>query len=205
MKQIEVNIIKLIIWLILPFAFFILFWWISASFYIYNILNISETYVVISAFLGLVFGVAITLFTYNYLQKNFYSFPYKYLAIIYFFLSAISFAFMMGIPILVILLGILSGIYTGRRIHFNETETENIFIRVSLFSSLVTGFWVIFISLFAREDGEAHHILEKYTGMSEEVVQGPIGFISIVVVTIVFIFIQYYLTNTACKKSYRLD
>ena len=203
MEKIESMILKVMVWFIPPFLLFVLFWWIAASLSLSHIIKIPDTFIAISAFTGLLFGLIFVMIAHKYLYKNFYNFPYRYLILLYILLSSIALAFMMGVPICIFILGIFAGIYIGRRSHYSEERKKSIFKRAGLFTSCVTGFWTLIIGVLALIDGEVNPLIERVTGLPERLILGPIGFAMIMLLTIMFGSIQFYCTLFSCKLSYK--
>lgn len=168
---------------------------------IYNISNISDILIAASAFSGMITGFIISIFIHRYLFSNFYKIPYSSLSLLYIFFSAVGFAFLMGIPVLVILLGVLAGIYMGRRLKLANSYYQKMVKKVNIFSSLVTGFWVLIICLLVRNDVAYN---QEYTVTGIDIFSGPLGVLIIIIIVFIFILIQYSLTNVSCKLAYKM-
>ncbi len=201
MKSVEAIIIKLLSWTVIPIILFIISWWGLALIQILNIYDISDKIIAYFAISGMFTGIIISIFTHKYLFSNFYKLPYLYLSLLYIFFSTVGFAFLMGIPILVILLGVFAGIYIGRRLYQTNSYLEKIVKRVNIFSSLVTGFWVLFICFLVRKDVAFN---QEYAGIGIDILSGALGMLIIIIIVLLFILIQYFLTNVACKLTYKM-
>jgi hypothetical protein len=107
----------------------------------------------------------------------------------------------MGIPILVILLGVFAGIYIGRRLYLFNSYNRKIVKRVNIFSSFVTGFWILFICLLVRNDITLN---QEYTEIGINIISGKFGMLIIILIVLMFILLQYFLTNVSCKLTYKM-
>ena len=201
MKLAETVIIKLFSWTVIPSMLFIISWWGLALIPILNIYEISDKLIAFFAISGMFIGFIISIFTHKYLFFNFYKIDYFYLSLFYIFFSAVGIAFLMGIPILVILIGVIAGIYIGRRLYITNSYDEKIVKSVSIFSSLVTGFWVLFICLIIKNDVALN---QEYTGISIDIFSGTFGMLIVVLIVLLFILLQYFLTNVSCKLAYKM-
>lgn len=204
MKRFERFIIKSFLWIFIPLIFFFLFWWGSSSLAIYQIFPVSEIQIAFSALAGLLVGICIVLFTHKIFLSRFYSIRYGLLIPIYIFCSAISFGIMMGFPLGNIIWGGIAGFYIGRRIKYADLNPEINFKKTSIFTAFISGFWVLLISIMAVGDGEVLLFLESKFRLTENIMIGPIGMALIILVTLIFGFLQFYLTRFACRLSFKI-
>ena len=184
MKSAETIIIRLISWTVFPAMLFIISWWGLALIPILNIYEISDKLIAFFAISGMFIGFIISIFTHKYLFFNFYKIDYFYLSLFYIFFSAVGIAFLMGIPILVILIGVIAGIYIGRRLYITNSYDEK-----------------IVICLIIKNDVALN---QEYTGISIDIFSGTFGMLIVVLIVLLFILLQYFLTNVSCKVAYKM-
>ncbi|MCK5052345.1 MAG: hypothetical protein KAS53_11525 [Candidatus Cloacimonetes bacterium] len=204
MKKIETLIIKSFFWILIPCIFFFLFWWVSSSLTIYNIIPVSENQIAFSALTGLFIGICLVLFTNKILLFRFYSIRYFFLIPIYLFCSTISFGIMMGFPLGNIILGVIAGFYIGRRIKYTKFNPQSIFRKTSIFTAFVSGCWVLLISILAVGDGKVLLFLTSNSQLTEKMIIGPIGITLVILVSLIFGVFQFYLTRFACRFSFKI-
>jgi hypothetical protein len=185
-----------IIGLIFPILFFLLFWWSSF------LLGCNDKTISILALTGLGMGLLIDFVIHLFWKINIYQIPETVLIAVYVFYSLCMFGFFMGVPVFHPLLGIMAGYYWAKRILFYKypygTYKSEI-KRVSRFTAIVMGA----ISLCSA----AIALIDKYTtsnlkGMLNLPFDIPMPWlvISIVLGGLLLIWFQYRLTKIVMTK-----
>jgi len=204
MNRIEILIIKIFLWVLIPGLFFFLFWWASASLAIYQIYPISENQIALFSIAGLVIGLCVTFLFRNFLFSRFYNIGFLILGFIYLFCSTICFAIMMGFPAGNIILGGIAGFYIGRRLKHNRLIPIIYLWKTSIFTAVITGFWVLVISILAFMDGQVLTFIESNFGLVKEIMNGPVVIISIIFISVLAGLFQFYLTRFTGSLSLKL-
>ncbi|UCG56388.1 MAG: hypothetical protein JSU70_16185 [Phycisphaerales bacterium] len=119
--------------------------------------------------------------------------------------SLFSIAMFMGVPIGNLALGVVAGLYVGRRSHHAAREPEAFAAasrRVALLAAGVVGAVALpvgFLALFAGEEQIARSLVEA-TGVPYS---GPAGIGLILILCGVLMLLQYWLTRGAAILAYR--
>lgn len=129
----------------------------------------------------------------------------RLMIILYLICSFIAIVMFMGVPIGNLALGILAGLYIGRRCLHNEYG-KDVFNRfahnTSFFTAFVTGivsFPVGMLALFAGEEYIIQSIAES-VGLSYS---RPLGFAFIILLCGILVLIQFWLTRISAILAYR--
>jgi len=204
MYRFEETFIGIIIGFLCPFLCFIFLWWTSAA--LSKIISFPDTCVIIAALSGLSLGIIIDIFYLNYLKSRFYLINIKIAVLIYLFCSLVAVAFLMGLPFANILLGILGGLYIGRKYHHinkNNRKFENASRKVSIFTAIVTGIEALLIGFIAIQQSEGVKVIHSILGISESTIAGTIGILIICILSFIIMVIQYLCTRTASKFAFK--
>jgi hypothetical protein len=127
--------------------------------------------------------------------------------IAYLFWSAIAVALVMGLPLLNIVLGMLAGLYIGRKQLHEETARDSFTKtawRVSLFTALVTGLEALPIGLLGLKEGLAKEMPGSVTVLSRWLTTGPLGIAIVIMLSLTLMVIQFLCTRTAAKFAFGL-
>ena len=201
MSRTELAIVSVFLVVACPFTFFVFVWWTSA------LLPIPEKAVPGCAFAGLGLGIVVVISRLRSWVSGFYD-ARKVVAVpLYLFWSAIALAFFMGLPIGVVVLGLIPGLYIGRKEH-HACRQADLFKKdartVSLFTAAITGFVSLAMGIMAvGEQRSMQHIL-AIVGMSRLAATpgGRIVFVAIAVA--VLTTLQYWLTRRTASWGFRL-
>jgi len=208
MNKVESVVIGIGLSVICPLLLMVLFWWSAALIFIYHILPITERAITISAITGLGLGIILDIV---YVQKwipRFYALDLKLMALVYLFCSAIAVAFCMGLPIGNIFLGILAGVYIGRRSHYSNYDRElvpRLTKQVGIFTGIVTGVWTLSIGLLALNEPIVIRMSQELFGITRETFTDHFGVVLVILLCVVLTALQYWCTMTASKISYHRD
>jgi hypothetical protein len=207
MNKTESIAIGLVVGILFPLLVFVLCWWSIAALVMYQVLPLPESVIPSAAFTGLVAGVVLDVL---YLRKwivQFYRIDMWVMALVYLFCSGIAVAFFMGLPLGNIMLGILAGIYVGRR-HHHRGGSKELFRSpvktVSVFTAFVTGLEALPIGLLALDEGILTELLEQIAGLEVAVITSPIGSGVIVLLCVVLMAAQFWCTRTATWWAFGL-
>jgi len=205
--KIESIIIKAVIYFTLPLFLFILFWWITASFRIYEVIELSESHIIIASLIGLLLGFGLLLIHRKKIINNFYHLKTFYIIAIYLFYSSIAFAFLMGLPFLNLILGVLAGIYLGRKARntsFTDFQFKNFNQKSTIFIASITAVLGLFIGLLSLKEDYIINILNSFFHIFNIDAFGIFGIlVAILYATLMFV-LQYYLTSKSCQKAFKL-
>ena len=131
----------------------------------------------------------------------------KLLLPVYLFCSAIAAAFCMGLPFGNVVLGILAGVYIGRR-GYHATQSRESFSRTArragLFAALVTGAWALWIGLLALGEEIVIDLLQRVVGLARVTIAGPVGVGLVILLCVVLMVVQYWGTRTGAWMMFRL-
>ena len=207
MNKTERTIVGLTIAVTCPASLFFLCWWISAALSIFHVLPVSQNWIGIIAVSGLCLGVALDVLYLRRWINRFYSVNTEFMIFAYLFWSAIAVALLMGLPLLNIALGILAGLYIGRK-RLHEQAARDAFRKtawkISLFTALVTGLEALPIGLLGLKEGMAMEMSGSVTGLSRMLVTGPVGIAIVIMLCLILMVIQFLCTRTAAKFAFGL-
>lgn len=148
MSKAESIFVWLIIGPVIPVLLFLTGWWTSLVF-------VSDYRVLIFGLIGLGLGCFIDIVFLRRRISEVYTWSPKLLALIYIFYSVCFFGFFMGVPVFNIALGIIAGIFMGRRFRHSPISKEDLnkgTFKVSIFSALIIGGICLASAYFATKD-----------------------------------------------------
>jgi len=207
MNKTERTIVGLVIAVICPASLFFLFWWISAALSIFHILPVPQNWIGIIAVSGLFLGIVLDAFYLRRWMERFYNVNTTFMMVAYLFWSAIAVALSMGLPLLNIALGILAGLYIGRK-RLHEQAARDAFRKtawkVSLFTALVTGLEALPIGLLGLKEELTKEISGSTAGLSRSFITGPADIAIIIMLCLILTVIQFLCTRAAAKFAFGL-
>lgn len=190
--------------LVLPFVFC---WWIAAALSVYHVLSFSEDIIILAAFIGLGFGIILTICCLKNWVKNFYIANVYLMVLVYLSLSVIAVGFLMGLPIGNIVLGILAGLYVGRR-HWHRGKGGETFRKaarnVSIFAALVTTLEALPIGILALVEDNALQLFRAAVGLDQSIIAGSMGIPFVVAGCVVLLVVQFWCTRIAAALAFNL-
>ena len=148
MSKVESIFVGLIIGPVLPIVLFLAGWWISLSF-------VTDWTVFVFGLIGLGIGFIVDLIFLKQWISRAYMWQTKVLAGVYIFYSVGVFGFFMGVPIFNLAVGIMAGIFMGRRFYHSGTTKERLHTgvqKVSLFTASTMGVVSVASAYFATKD-----------------------------------------------------
>jgi len=205
MNKTESRIITFVIGAAVPVLVFIFFWFFTAAVNVFNIAAVSVKLVIVVSFTGLGIGILLDIL---YLKKwtvNFYNANLKLMMFIYLYCSFVAIAFFMGVPVGNLILGILAGLYIGRKCRYTEESIcnfSNSSRKVSIFTAVVIGAVSLPIGLLALTCGERYiaEDLLKIIGLNYSTIN---GLCLIGVLCIILMIMQFWFTKCAASRGYR--
>jgi len=206
-SKLESILIGIALRVLCPLLVIVLFWWSAAAIFKYQIIPITERTIAIAAVAGLVVGIILDILYARKWIPRFYVLDLKLMALVYFFCSAIAAAFCMGLPVGNVLLGILAGMYIGRRLHYSNQGVELFprqIKRVGIFTAMVTGIWTVSIGLLALNEPIVIRLSAELLGITRDILASLIGVMLVLVFGAVLMILQYWCTKTASWICFRL-
>jgi len=207
MSKAEKTIIAVVIAALCPASLFFLLWWLSAALSISHILPTSEGWIGAAAISGLCLGVVLDILYLKRWMSTFYRINMKFMLFGYLLWSAIAVAILMGLPFLNIVLGILAGLYVGRKQHHAQAVRDDFAKtakKISSFTALVIGTEALFIGILALREDTVAKVLGSVTGLQQSAISGPIGMGLVIVMCLVLMVVQYCCTRTAARFAFGL-
>jgi len=155
--------------------------------------------------LSFVTGLAIDIYYLSKCREAIYRANMRLMTVLYLICSFIAIVMCMGAPIGNLALGILAGLYGGRRC-FHAGQGKDVFDRLahsaSFFTACVIGvvsFPVGMLALYAGEE----YIIESIAESVGLPYSRPIGFAFIIVLWSILVLIQFWLTRISAILAYR--
>jgi len=210
MSKTESIVAALFIALIVPAASFMLGWWGSASLFLFiwkgNPRFVPDYIIPKIAFTGLAIGILFDILFLKRWAKNVYNFGRRLLICVYVFFSIVTLGLFMGVPLFNSILGIIAGIYAGRRLRYLKVDRGQLrekVRKVSVFTSAMMFSVCCFSACLALADPHTPENLKKMLGIQFEVTKGMVVAL-IFIGAILLVLLQYWLTKKAALISYQL-
>jgi hypothetical protein len=202
----EYYLIGTFLALLIPFMIGVLFWWTVAALDIFKIVAVSERIIAIAAITGLAIGI---LLDFVYLKKwitKFYEMNRVISIPLYLFCSLMAVAFFMGVPVGNLFLGLLAGIYIGRKYHYLKSDQASFASaskNVSIFSAFVTSIEALPIGLLALQEESIIHSINRTLGLILFHANKIVDVLLIVILCGVLFWIQFFVTRFGAELSFR--
>ncbi len=135
--------------------------------------------------------------------KNAYTMSNKAVGAVYIFHSVCALGFFMGIPIGCIFLGVLAGIYAGRKVSLtgsNQTDSGSYFRRVAIFTSAVMILICALITLWAIAGSMIGYQVEVPVSFT---ITAPIFWAVVFGGGTFLVLLQYFLTRISTEITYK--
>ena len=119
--------------LVFPILLFLVAWWSSIPF-------VPEAQIKFFALSGLLAGILLDVLFLKRWMRNAFTYPLIFPALVYLFYSVCCFGFLMGVPVLNVLLGPVGGYYMGKRLRgqkVGEEVVSQVAHRTALFTAFV--------------------------------------------------------------------
>jgi hypothetical protein len=206
MNRLEQIIIGTFISLACAVSLLVAGWWISASLSIYHLLAISDQGIAIAALVGLGLGILLDVLCLKNWMAWFYDVDWRLATPIYLYWVMIATASFMGLPLGTFVLGILAGLYLGRRQRHAGTSTV-ILIRQARIASrlvaLVTGVASLGIGMLALRETYVLAAIQRVVGTGPGAATLVVGIGIVLVLCLVLVALQYWCTITAATFAFR--
>jgi hypothetical protein len=203
----EYYLIGFTIGIVIPLLTFVLFWWPIAALAIYHVASVPDNYIAMFAIAGLAAGIILDFLYLKRLIPFFYNFHLLIMISLYLCCSVIAVAFFMGFPLGNLLLGMLAGIYIGRRCHFKDLNRAAFTVvakKTSRFTALVTALEALPIGLLMLQEDYLLAAINLFIGFrlfSTSLLQ---DIFVIVILCLILFGIQFLLTKWTATMAFRL-
>ena len=191
---------------ICPLLAFVACWWTAAIIHM-NVPDVPVSVVAVAAMLGLAVGIILDVLWLKRWMRRFYTASLHWMAAVYGALCVVAVASFMGLPIGTFGLGILAGIYTGRRLHHLGSEEEaarRSFHRVALFAALMTAGAALLIGLLVLRDQSVVETMQRWFGIAPGMARGVAGVAIVCVLSAVLFCAQYWCAMWAGRLAYKI-
>lgn len=201
MSKTESIVIAVFLCIAGPFTSFVIAWWGSV------LLGITEKSIPVWALTGLVLGIVVVALGLHRWVRAFYSTPKVLVIPLYLFWSAVALAFFMGLPVGLLMLGCLAGLYIGRKarhICIPAAEFNKDARKAAVFTTAVTGLASSAMGALAIQEAHTMQQLLAFVHLGS-LAQTAAGRTMLVVLAVpILMGIQYWLTNKAARRGFRL-
>lgn len=201
MSKTESRVIAVFLSIACPLTVFVIAWWVSFA------LPIPKKAIPPCALGSLGLGIIIIILRLRRWVREFYAVSLVLAVPLYLFWCAIALAFFMGLPVGVVVLGLLAGLHVGRKGRHGDTQLavfQKDALNVALFTAAVTGLVSLAMGLLAiQEKRTMQHVLSLF-GVSH-LADTPGGRVALVAIAVpVLIGLQYWLTRTTARWGFKL-
>lgn len=199
MNKVETLLMALVFGAVLPIFLFLAGWWSSIGL-------VSDNLIFVIALTCLSLGIVIDIVFLKKWLRNVYITNFKLLVIIYLFYSICTFGFFMGVPVFNLMLGIMAGIFVGRKSYHDKKSINEVRFNIkktSIFTTVVILTIALASAFFALRDpmDTARNLEGMFHIQSFSITTQMI--ISIIVIGgFVLALSQYWLTKTAALTTF---
>jgi hypothetical protein len=193
LSKLEGTIVGVFLAGICPLLTFVACWW-TAVLVLWNVPGFSVHAVIVAAISGLAIGIVLDLLLLRKWMGKFYTASLWLMAAVYAALCVVAVAFFMGLPIGTFTLGLLAGVYAGRREHHAASAEAAVrcgLRRAALFAALMTAGAALPIGLLVLKERSVVELLSKILGREPSAVQGPVGVMVVGFLTLALLGLQY--------------
>ena len=205
-NRLEQTIVGIFISLACPASFLIAAWWTSAGLSIFHVVPISDQGIATIALAGLGLGILLDVLCLKRWMARFYDVDWRLAVPIYLYWVMIATASFMGLPLGTVTLGILAGLYLGRR-HRHAAMPEEVFARLvrtgSLQVAAMTGVASLGVGVLALGDAYIVADIQRVLGTSPSTTRFALGPALVVVLSLILVAVQYWCTRTAATLAFR--
>jgi len=208
MNRKELLIIGIGLGFTIPMIIFVIFWWSISVMNSYNIIQVPESFIVIFSIIGLFIGILADILYLRKLIPLFYRIKMPLLIATYMLCSVMAIAFFMGLPIGNLILGIIAGIYIGRRYHHNNQNRDEftpVLKAVAIFTASVTTLGALSIGFLALQEKSLIGSINQYFGFKIFFINNFIDTTIIVSLCIILFIIQYISTKISSKYMFNIN
>ena len=194
MSQLERILVGLFLAAACALLTFVLCWWTAAILHA-HVPGVSLNAVIVTALTGLVAGIGLDVLFLRRWVLGFYTAGFGWMAAFHAALCVVAVASFMGLPIGTFGLGLLAGVYTGRREHHAAAELPVVrrrLRRTAAFAALLTAGTAFPIGLLALQDRTVVEQLRNTVRLNPEAVRGAVGILCVCVLCVVLFAAQYW-------------
>ncbi len=207
MSRWEKIIVGIFIGIACAVSFAVLGWWSSAALSIYHVLPISDQGIAIATSLGRGLGLLLDVLFLRTWIAGFYDADLIVAAPIYLFWIVVATAWFMGLPLGTFLLGLLAGLYIGRR-HRHAGIAAADFAhqagKASLLVALVTGVASLGIGLLALREPYVWTAIQSLVRTGPGAATLVVGAGLVLVLCLVLVGLQYWCTRAVATFVFRV-
>jgi hypothetical protein len=207
MSKTESTIVGVFLAGICPLLVFVVCWWTAAAVVLAHVPGVSVNMVIAAAMSGLVVGIVLDLLLLRKWIRRFYTASFWLMAAIYGALCVVAVAFFMGLPFGTFGLGLLAGIYAGRRQHHAAAAGAAVrrgLRRVALFAALLTAGASLPIGILVLQERSVLELLGKILGLAPSAVHGAAGVMLVCLLCVVLFGAQYICSLQAGWLAFRM-
>jgi hypothetical protein len=189
-----------------PLLVFVACWW-TAAIVSMHVPGISEHAIALTALSGLTAGVVLDLLFLRMWIRRFYTAGRGWMWGLYAALFVWAVAMFMGVPVGTFGLGLLTGVYAGRRYHHAGSEAAaagHDLRRVSFFTALLTAVTALPISIWGLKEQTVIDLVRTIPGIEPSILQGISGAGVVCLFCVVLFAAQYGGSLAAGWWAYRL-
>ncbi len=200
MRRIERFFFGFLLRAIIPISSFIAFWWISLIF------TKDDKIVAFSAITGLLFGLIVSLIIFKGVI-DYYALSNKFLVFIYLFYNVFILGIFMGVPLFHVFLGVLAGIYFGRKLYYKGADNSKVVLtskKISFFTAVVMGFIVFFSTVIVLLDRYRLENVKGTLGLSFDISPTVLLFM-VFAGGVALIISQYWITRLSILTTFRIS
>ena len=190
--------------LVLPFF---LCWWIAAALSKYRIISMSESTIILVACAGLAAGILLDIRYQKDWVRKFYTARAYLIIMVYLSLSVVLFTIFMGFPVANIILGILAGLYVGRRCCHTGTRQDTVrraAREIGFFTASVIMVETLPIAMLSRSEDVVQEALRQVFGLSQSAILGAGGITLMAVSCLILFMAQFWLTQNAARLAHSM-
>ena len=162
---------------ICPLLAFAACWWTAAAVHL-RVAEIGEPAIAVAALSGLAAGVVLDLLFLPGWIRRFYTAGRGWMRAVYAALFVAAFAMFMGAPIGTFVLGLLAGVYAGRRLRHagsEEAAARSGLRRVAFVTALLTAVAALPIGILGLKEQLVVDLVQKIPGVEASILQGAGG------------------------------
>jgi len=206
MSKTESTIVGVFLAGICPLLVFVGCWW-TAYLVLAHVPGVPVTAVIAAAMSGLTVGIVLDLLLLRKWIRRFYTASLWLMAAIYGALCVVAVAFFMGLPVGTFGLGLLAGIYAGRRQCHAAAEGAAVrrgLRRAALFAALLTAGAALPIGILVLQEQSVLELLGRILGLAPSAVHGATGVMVVCLLCVVLFGAQYICSLQAGWLAFRM-
>jgi len=206
MSKTESTMVGVFLAGICPLLTFVVCWWTAAVVQA-RVPGVSVNAVIVTAMSGLLVGIILDLLFLQRWIRRFYTASLWLMAAIYGALCLVAVAFFMGLPVGTFGLGILAGIYAGRRQHHAASEGAAVrrgLGRVAFFAALLTAGAALPIGILCLREPSVVELLRQILRIAPTAVRGATGVVLVCLLSVALFGAQYWCSLQAGWLAFRM-